>query len=59
MALWEQILVGAFAIGIIVFMFPRMKAMMAESAAAPKDWPGFLVPIAVVIGFVLLLIALV
>ena len=59
MALWEQILIGAFAIGIIIFMFPRLKVMFEESAAAPKDWPGFLLPIALVVGFVFLLIALV
>ena len=59
MALWEQILVGALAIGLVVFMLPRLKVMLEESEAAPKDWPGFLLPIALVIGFVLLLIALV
>ncbi len=56
---WQQIallLIG----GLIAFLFfPGVKRMLEASENAPKDWPGVLVPLALVIGFVLLLIALV
>ena len=56
---WQQIallLVG----GIVAFLFfPGVKRMLEKSEKAPKDWPGVLIPLALVIAFVLLLIALV
>lgn len=53
------ILVGVIAV-MIFFMFRGgFKATLEASSKAPKDWPGFLLPIGLVILFVILLIAMV
>jgi hypothetical protein len=49
---WEIILAGVVALLVILWFRPGIKA-------APKDWPSVLIPLAVVVLFVLLLIALV
>ena len=46
--------------GMIFLMFPNAKRMMKESPDAEKgDWEGFLVPLALVAAFVLLLMSLI
>ena len=60
MAIWEQVLIGVFAL-LLVFLFrPGIKTMLEESRVAEhKDWKGVLVPIGIVVLFVMLLIAVV
>ncbi len=56
---WEIILAGVVALLVILWFRPGIKAALARSRTAPKDWPSVLIPLAVVVLFVLLLIALV
>ena len=58
METWEQVLVGAFAILILVFVFPGIKATLEKSRQAEKDWPGLLIPMAFVIGLIIFVIML-
>lgn len=59
-ATWEKVVAVILVAGLIIFIFPGIKAQMARSKAVDKpDWAGALLPIAVVVGFVLLLISLV
>ncbi|VAW59146.1 hypothetical protein MNBD_GAMMA11-3 [hydrothermal vent metagenome] len=57
---WLAIGSAAFLIGMIVLIFPRMKQAVEN---APKgtmnDWMGYLIPLAAVIGFVILLVKMV
>ena len=56
MKIGSAILIG----GMILLMFPNVKKMMKESPEAKKgDWESFLVPIALVAAFVLLLMNLI
>ena len=57
---WMDI-VAAIALGMMaVFIFPRMKHMLKESPEGDSsDWMSALIPIALVGGFVVLLIAMV
>ena len=56
METWEQILIGVFAILILVFFLPGVKATLERSKQAEKDWPGLLIPMAFVIGLVIVVI---
>ncbi|VAW70096.1 hypothetical protein MNBD_GAMMA09-703 [hydrothermal vent metagenome] len=57
---WLAIGSAALLIGMIVFMFPRMKHAVANSPKGTmQDWMGFIVPLAAVIGFIILLIQMV
>ncbi|HEB93572.1 MAG TPA: hypothetical protein ENI94_08905 [Gammaproteobacteria bacterium] len=60
LATWEKLLLGAFALLLIFWFRPGLKAAFQRSAEAEnKDWMGLLIPLALVIGFVLLLISMV
>ena len=57
---WEKIGMLVLAAGILIFMGPRMlRASKNSPKGTSEDWKGFLIPIAVVILFVLLLISMV
>ena len=57
---WLKIGSAVFLIAMIVFMWPRMKHAVANSPKGTmQDWMGYIVPLAAVIGFVLLLIQMV
>ncbi|ESS72658.1 hypothetical protein MGMO_52c00120 [Methyloglobulus morosus KoM1] len=56
---WENVLLGAFAILLIFWMKPGIKAALEKSKTAQSDWPGLLIPIALVVLFVFFLIAMV
>jgi cbb3-type cytochrome oxidase subunit 3 len=56
---WEALLMGVMLILIIFWFRPGIKATLAESRKAEKDWRGFLFPIGFVVLFVLLLIMMV
>ncbi len=57
--LWEQLALGAIAIGVIFLFRPGIKAALQQSREAEKDWKGVLIPIALVVLFVMLLISIV
>ncbi len=60
LATWEKLLLGAFAVLLIFVFRPGLKQAFKQSQeAADKDWAGFLIPLAVIILFVVLLISLV
>ena len=55
---WQMLLYGAIALLVIFWFRPGIKAAMARSREAEKDWPAVLVPIAIVILFVAFLVAM-
>ena len=57
METWEQILIGALALLMVLWFFPGIKPMLEESKEAPKDWAGLLIPISLVVAFVIFLAA--
>lgn len=60
MPVWEQALVVIAIIAVLFLLGPRAKTMMEESRNAENpDWKGALIPLAMVVGFVILLIAMV
>jgi hypothetical protein len=56
---WENVLLGAVALLVIFWMRPGIKAALERSKTAKSDWPGLLVPLALVVLFVMALIAMV
>ena len=57
---WEKIIYAALLLMMIIFLWPRAKAMLQQSAQeTERDWMGFVLPVAAVVGFVVLLMAIV
>jgi len=56
-SLWEALLAGVVAVLVILWFRPGLRNALELSRTAPKDWPGFLLPLGLVVLFVLLLIA--
>lgn len=57
---WEKILVGALAAVLVVWLWPGLRAAVQRSREArERDWGAALLPLAAVVLFVLLLVALV
>jgi len=57
---WLKIGSAVFLIAMIVFLWPRMKHAVANSPKGTmNDWMGFIVPLAAVVGFIILLINMV
>ena len=53
---WEIVLLGGMVAMLLFYIGPRLKGQLAASKQATnKDWQGFLIPIAVVVVFVVLL----
>ncbi|MDE0310492.1 MAG: hypothetical protein OXI60_11790 [Acidiferrobacterales bacterium] len=59
LATWELIALGAIGLVVIFLFFPGLRRLSEESRNAPKDWPGFLLPIGAVILVVVLLVMVV
>jgi hypothetical protein len=59
LSMWENVLLGAFAILLIFWMKPGIKVAPERSKTAQSDWLGLLIPLGLVILFVLLLISMV
>jgi hypothetical protein len=60
MPFWEQALIVIAIIAVLVLLGPGAKKTMEESRNAENpDWQGALIPLALVVGFVILLIAMV
>ena len=57
---WVKIGSALLLVAMLFFLFPHAKSAIANSPkGSAKDWMGFVIPVAVVILFVILLIALV
>ncbi|MDH5766834.1 MAG: hypothetical protein OEZ38_12555 [Gammaproteobacteria bacterium] len=57
---WIKIGSVLFLLAMLVYIFPRMKhAMQNTPKGTMQDWMGFIIPVAAVIGFVILLIMMV
>jgi len=57
-AAWWEILLGGLAAVLVVLWFrPSIRAAIERGHTATKDWPTALIPLALVVLFVLLLIA--
>ena len=56
---WAMLLAGIIALLVIFWFRPGIKATLERSRKAPKDWPALLLPLAAVVAFVLLLLAMV
>jgi archaellum biogenesis protein FlaJ (TadC family) len=57
---WVKIFSAILIVGWIIFMWPRAKYWMQNSPKAKKgDWQAAILPLAGVVGFVILLIMLV
>ena len=59
LATWEKLLIGVIGVLVLLWFFPGVKTMIAESRDAQKDWPAVLIPAVVVVIFVILLLNLV
>ncbi|MGB5307165.1 MAG: hypothetical protein WBO57_13070 [Gammaproteobacteria bacterium] len=60
MSAWEMVLLGAIALGVLIWAGPGVKTMLEQSRNAEhRDWSGFLIPIVIVILFVFFLISVV
>ena len=59
MGLWEKLLLGVLVVLVLLWFRPGLKAAFKERREASRDeWMSVLIPIALVAGFVILLIAL-
>ena len=57
-AAWWEILLGGLAAVLVVLWFrPGIRAAIERGRTARQDWPAALIPLALVVLFVLLLIA--
>jgi hypothetical protein len=57
---WLKIVSAIFLIAMFFFILPSAKRMVKNSPkGSTSDWMGFIVPMAVVVLFIILLIALV
>jgi len=60
MDLWMKILSAVLIVMMLVFIFPRAKQMLTESPkGSSADWVSALIPLGLVVGFVILLMAMV
>ena len=59
MGIFEQVLVGILAIGVLFLFWPGAKAAMQKSREAENpDWASALIPIGIVVLFIVFLIIL-
>ena len=57
---WMKVGAAILMVMMVVLWFPRMRDLLKNSpSASGRDWLGALLPLALVIGFVALLMALV
>jgi hypothetical protein len=60
MSTWEMVLLGAIALGVLIWAGPGVKVMLEQShKAESRDWTGLLLPLLLVIAFVIFLIQMV
>ncbi len=58
-SMWENVLLGAMVLGIILWMKPGLKSSFKVGEKAESDWMGLLVPLGMVVIFVIFLISMV
>ena len=57
---WVKIISAVLIVGWIIYIWPRAKYWLQNSPKAQKgDWQAAILPLAAVVGFVILLIMLV
>jgi len=57
---WVKFGSAVFMVAMLIFIFPRMRHAMKNSPkGTTQDWMGYLIPLAAVVGFVVLLIMMV
>ncbi|MCP4274971.1 MAG: hypothetical protein GY779_01310 [Gammaproteobacteria bacterium] len=57
---WLKIGSALFLLAMLVMLFPRAKQMVTNSPKGSReDWMGYIVPMAVVVVFIILLIKMV
>jgi len=57
---WLKIGSAALLIGMLVFIYPRMRDAMKNSPkGTSEDWKGYLIPLLAVIGFVVFLMSII
>jgi len=57
---WLKIGSAALLIGMLVFIYPRMRDAIKHSPkGTSEDWKGFIIPLLAVIGFVVFLMSIV
>ncbi len=60
MELWEQLLIGVLAVGVLFYFGPGVKRAIERSKQVEeRDWKGFMLPIGLVVLLVILLLAMV
>ena len=59
LSVWEMVALGGLVLLLLFWWGPGIKATMQKSKEAEKDWAAVLLPLAAVIGFVVLLIYMV
>ncbi len=59
MDMWFKIGTAVLLLMMIVYLLPRAKIMLQQSREAKADWGAVILPLALVVGFVVLLIAMV
>jgi len=59
LSVWENVFLGAMALGLIFWMRPGIKSSLQQSKDVPSDWLGALIPITGVVLFVIFLITMV
>jgi len=59
LATWEMLLLGVLVILLMFWFMPGLKAQLKQSQEAEKDWKALLIPLAAVVGFIIILLALV
>ncbi len=59
LSMWEKIFLVVMIAGTAFLFLPSAIRSIKENKDAPKDWAGFLIPIALIAGFVFLLIQLI
>jgi len=59
LSVWENVLLGAMVLGIILWMRPGIKSSFKRGEKVESDWMGLLVPIGLVVVFVIFLISMV
>lgn len=56
---WENLFLGVFALLLIFWLTPGIKAALAKSKTVQADWPAVLVPLILVVLFALFLVGMV
>lgn len=57
---WMKIASAVFMLAMIIYLFPRAKhAVQNSPRGSMRDWMGYVLPMAAVVLFIVLLIALV